>query len=149
MALRHETTSFLPLYQSTNGIMPTEYLKSYEVHHRALSSQPGDFNLIIGHGIRVPLESPDVVKPHFPRGTVHESHVDTLAVPVEAYACSVVAPLTKVDRILRLPPILSGRRRIAVRPGVAVFGSVVSAYRIGAVPGAIRNHRNLRCVSRL
>ena len=115
-----------------------------QAHHQALSPQPGDFNLIIGHGIRVPLKSPDVVKPHFSRGTVHESHVDALAVPVEAYPCCVVAPLAKVDWVLRLPPIFSGRRRIAVCPGTAVFSFVVFACRIGAVPGTVGNHWDLR-----
>ena len=65
----------------------------------------------------------------------------------EANPCRVAAPLTKVDWVLRLPPIIRGRRRIAVCPGGAVFSFVVSAYRIGAVPGTIGNHGDLRCVS--
>ena len=113
-------------------------------HHQALSTQPGDDNLIIRHGLRVPLKGPDVVKPHFSRRTVHKSHVDTPAVPVEANPCHVVIPFTKVGWVLLLPLVFSGRRRITVCPGAALFSFVFTAYRIGAVPGTVRNHRDLR-----
>ena len=113
-------------------------------HHQALSPHPRDDNLIIRHGLRVPLKSPDVVKPHFSRRTIHKGHVDAPAVPVEANPCRVVVPFTKVGWVMLLPPIFSGSRRITVCPGAALFSFVFTAYRIGAVPGTIRNHRDLR-----
>ena len=118
-----------------------------EEHQQALSIEPGDDNIIIGHGFGVPLKSPDVVKPHFSRRAIHKSHVDSPAVSVETNPCGVVTPLAKVGRVLPLPPIFDGRRRITVCPWAAFFGFIFTAYRIGAIPGAVRNHRDLSCVS--
>ena len=118
-----------------------------EGHHQELSSEPGDDNIIIGHGFRVPLKSPDVVKPHFSRRAVHKSHVDSPAMSIEANPCRVVIPFTKICWVLLFPPIYSGRRRITVCPGTALFSFIFTAYRIGTIPGAVRNHRNLRRVS--
>ena len=146
MALRSAPTPFC-LSANPQIVSSGWGLTIIQVHHQALSSQPGDFNFMIGHGIRVPLKSPDVVEPHFSRGTIHESHIDALAVPVETNPCRVVAPLTKVDWILPLPPIFSRRWRIAVCPGGAVLGFVVLAYWIGAVPGTVGDHWDLCCVS--
>ena len=115
-------------------------------HYQALSLQPGDDNLIIRHRFHVPLQSPDVVKPHFLRRTIHKRHVDGQTVPIQANPRRVVIPFAKVGWILPLPPIFRRRRRITVCPGAAFFSFVFTAYRIGTIPGAVGNHRDIRGV---